>query len=68
MYIFQNIFLYFKKIIFSSFILNFSIKCLFYIKLHIYYNMNEMEIILPAIIIVAVGLTVGTRIWLMFRK
>jgi len=30
--------------------------------------MNEMDIILPTIIILAVGLTVGTRIWLMFRK
>jgi len=27
-----------------------------------------MEIVLPAIIIVAVGLGVGTRIWIMFRK
>jgi hypothetical protein len=30
--------------------------------------MNEMDIVLPAIIIVAVGLGVGTRIWIMFRK
>jgi hypothetical protein len=30
--------------------------------------MELMEIVIPALIISAVGIMVGTRIWIMFRK
>jgi hypothetical protein len=30
--------------------------------------MELMEIVVPALIISAVGIMVGTRIWIMFRK
>ena len=30
--------------------------------------MNEMEIIVPALIISAVGIMLGTRLWIMFKK
>jgi hypothetical protein len=30
--------------------------------------MNEGEIIVPVLIILAVGIFVGTRIWMLFRK
>jgi hypothetical protein len=31
-------------------------------------NMELMEILIPGLIISAVGIMVGTRIWIMFRK
>ncbi len=31
-------------------------------------KMNEGEIIIPILIILAVGIFVGTRIWMVFRK
>jgi len=30
--------------------------------------MNEIEIIVPVLIISAVGIMIGTRIWIMFKK
>jgi hypothetical protein len=31
-------------------------------------SMELMEIVVPALIISAVGIMIGTRIWIMFRK
>ena len=30
--------------------------------------MDQMEIIIPALIISAVGIMIGTRLWIMFKK